>query len=181
MFEGLGIHWASSIPAFLALACTPFPFLFYKYGPAIRARCKFAAEAAQFLERMRGQQPQPKGEGGADASDEVASSADEPTAAEEKEDEKEREEDAEQEAFDHSYEDETELGVEDSRFKSIKPGGVKRTTTNHSLSGRQSVDYDQSPYDIDRVHSNEYFGRINSRSPTSRPTSIRSGRSAKMF
>ncbi|KAL1967131.1 hypothetical protein VTN77DRAFT_3422 [Rasamsonia byssochlamydoides] len=30
MYHNLGIHWASTIPAFLALACTPFPFLFYK-------------------------------------------------------------------------------------------------------------------------------------------------------
>ncbi|KAK7446223.1 hypothetical protein CaCOL14_006611 [Colletotrichum acutatum] len=53
MYENLGIHWASSIPAFLALACLPVPFLFYKFGPAIRAKCAFAAEAAAVLERMR--------------------------------------------------------------------------------------------------------------------------------
>ncbi|KAL7626017.1 MFS siderochrome iron transporter 1 [Parahypoxylon ruwenzoriense] len=53
MYTNLGIHWASSIPAFLALACLPFPFLFYKYGVAIRMRCKFAAEAAEVLVRMR--------------------------------------------------------------------------------------------------------------------------------
>jgi hypothetical protein len=52
MYADLGIHWASSIPAFLALACVPFPFLFYKYGSAIRLRCKYAAEAAAFLEKM---------------------------------------------------------------------------------------------------------------------------------
>jgi hypothetical protein len=50
MYQNLGIHWASSVPAFLALACVPFPFLFYKYGSAIRERCKFAAEAAAFLQ-----------------------------------------------------------------------------------------------------------------------------------
>jgi MFS family permease len=50
MYQNLGIHWASSIPAFLALMCVPFPFLFYKYGRAIRLRCKFAAEAARQLE-----------------------------------------------------------------------------------------------------------------------------------
>lgn len=49
MFENLGIHWASSVPAFLALACVPFPFLFFKYGPQIRQRCKYAAEAERFL------------------------------------------------------------------------------------------------------------------------------------
>ncbi|KAF3064394.1 putative transporter C36.03c [Daldinia childiae] len=53
MYNNLGIHWASSIPAFLALACLPFPFLFYKYGKRIRMKCKFAAEAAQVLEKMR--------------------------------------------------------------------------------------------------------------------------------
>ncbi|KAI1654523.1 MFS general substrate transporter [Daldinia decipiens] len=53
MYNNLGIHWASSIPAFLALACLPFPFLFYKYGKSIRMKCKFAAEAAKVLEKMR--------------------------------------------------------------------------------------------------------------------------------
>ncbi|KAI1134906.1 polyamine transporter 1 [Hypoxylon sp. FL0543] len=53
MFNNLGIHWASSIPAFLAILCLPFPWLFYKYGHAIRMRCKFAAEAAEVLTRMR--------------------------------------------------------------------------------------------------------------------------------
>lgn len=53
MYDGLGIHWASSLPAFLALACVPFPFLFYRYGAAIRMRCKYAAEAARVLDMMR--------------------------------------------------------------------------------------------------------------------------------
>lgn len=56
MYRGLGIHWASSIPAFLALACVPFPFLFYKYGESIRLKCKYAAEAAAVLEKLRGAQ-----------------------------------------------------------------------------------------------------------------------------
>ncbi|KAJ5725342.1 uncharacterized protein N7483_006699 [Penicillium malachiteum] len=38
MYDNLGIHWASSIPAFLALACVPMPFLFYKYGAVIRKK-----------------------------------------------------------------------------------------------------------------------------------------------
>jgi len=54
MYQNLGIHWASSIPAFLALACVPFPFLFYKYGRPIRMKCKYAAEAAAVLAEMRG-------------------------------------------------------------------------------------------------------------------------------
>ena len=53
MYNGLGIHWASSIPAFLALSCVPFPFLFYRYGAYIRSRCKFATHAAKILEEIR--------------------------------------------------------------------------------------------------------------------------------
>ncbi|KAH6997429.1 major facilitator superfamily domain-containing protein [Ilyonectria destructans] len=53
MYDRLGIHWASTIPAFLALACVPFPFLFFKYGPAIRERCKFAAQSAAFMKNLQ--------------------------------------------------------------------------------------------------------------------------------
>ncbi|KAK0623351.1 major facilitator superfamily domain-containing protein [Immersiella caudata] len=53
MYANLGIHWASTIPAFLALACVPFPLLFYRYGGQIRMRCKYAAEAAVVLAAMR--------------------------------------------------------------------------------------------------------------------------------
>jgi len=53
MYRNLGLHWASSIPAFLALGCMPFPYLFWKYGAQIRMKCKFAAEAAQMLAMMR--------------------------------------------------------------------------------------------------------------------------------
>ena len=56
MYDSLGIHWASSIPAFLALMCVPFPFLFDRYGPAIRKRCKFAREAAEAMERLKAEQ-----------------------------------------------------------------------------------------------------------------------------
>ena len=61
MYETLGIHWASSIPAFLALACLPFPYLFYQFGEQIRMKCRFAAEAAIVLERMM-QQHHPAGQ-----------------------------------------------------------------------------------------------------------------------
>lgn len=30
MYENLGLQWAGSIPGFLALACIPFPLIFYK-------------------------------------------------------------------------------------------------------------------------------------------------------
>lgn len=59
MYEDLGIHWASSIPAFLALLCVPFPFLFYKYGAPIREKCKFAAESAAFMKKIRESRNEP--------------------------------------------------------------------------------------------------------------------------
>ena len=52
MYKRLGIHWASSIPAFLALVCVPFPFLFYFYGPAIRKHSKYAREAEEAMDRI---------------------------------------------------------------------------------------------------------------------------------
>jgi len=53
MYESLGIHWASSIPAFLSLACVPFPFLFYKYGAQIRARCVYSAKAEAAMRALQ--------------------------------------------------------------------------------------------------------------------------------
>ncbi|KAL1859117.1 hypothetical protein Plec18170_002232 [Paecilomyces lecythidis] len=53
MYSGLGIHWASSVPAFLAVLCVPFPMIFAAYGPAIRKRCKFAAESAAYLQILQ--------------------------------------------------------------------------------------------------------------------------------
>lgn len=55
MYQQLGIHWASTIPAILALVFAPFPFLLYKYGPLIRARCKYSAEAVAFMKQLQGQ------------------------------------------------------------------------------------------------------------------------------
>ena len=52
MYDNLGIHWASTIPAFLALACVPFPFLFYKYGPKIRMSCKYSREADEAMRKL---------------------------------------------------------------------------------------------------------------------------------
>ncbi|GFF92212.1 uncharacterized MFS-type transporter C530.15c [Aspergillus lentulus] len=53
MYEGLGIHWASSIPAFISVLCMPLPFLFYKYGPTIREHCKYAAISQQQLRQLQ--------------------------------------------------------------------------------------------------------------------------------
>jgi hypothetical protein len=52
MYANLGIHWASAVPAFLALACLPMPYLFYRYGSDIRKRCKYGTEAAEYSRRL---------------------------------------------------------------------------------------------------------------------------------
>lgn len=52
MYINLGIHWASSIPAFLALACLPFLFIFYRIGEKIRMNCNYAAQAHHIMEQM---------------------------------------------------------------------------------------------------------------------------------
>ncbi|OGE47636.1 hypothetical protein PENARI_c039G10839 [Penicillium arizonense] len=54
MYENLGVHWAASVPAFMALACVPIPYLFYVYGARIRKRCHYAAEADAFMNRILG-------------------------------------------------------------------------------------------------------------------------------
>ncbi|KAK2814053.1 hypothetical protein FQN50_000457 [Emmonsiellopsis sp. PD_5] len=42
MYARLGYQWASSLIAFLALACCAIPFAFYYYGEAIRRHSKYA-------------------------------------------------------------------------------------------------------------------------------------------
>lgn len=50
--SNLGVHWGAAIPGFLALAMLPAPLLFYKYGAAIRARCKYTKLAEEAMESM---------------------------------------------------------------------------------------------------------------------------------
>ncbi len=57
MYAKLGIHWASSIPAFLTVACLPFPFVLYKYGEGLRMKCKYAQEAALMMAKMQIEAP----------------------------------------------------------------------------------------------------------------------------
>ncbi|KAK3300728.1 major facilitator superfamily domain-containing protein [Chaetomium fimeti] len=42
MYDRMGDQWASSFLAFLSLACCAIPFLFWRYGAAIRRRSKYA-------------------------------------------------------------------------------------------------------------------------------------------
>ncbi|KAF5313645.1 hypothetical protein D9611_010182 [Ephemerocybe angulata] len=42
MFHNLGVNWACTLIGLLMLLFVPAPFLFYKYGPKIRSKSKFA-------------------------------------------------------------------------------------------------------------------------------------------
>lgn len=42
MYHRLGYQWASSLIAFLALACCAIPYGFYYYGAQIRRHSKYA-------------------------------------------------------------------------------------------------------------------------------------------
>lgn len=55
MYHNLGIHWASSIPAFMTLVCMPFPLIMYRYGAVVRMKCKYSFEAAE-MKKMQIQQ-----------------------------------------------------------------------------------------------------------------------------
>lgn len=38
MYERLGVAWATSLLAFISVAMMPIPWVFFKYGPQIRAK-----------------------------------------------------------------------------------------------------------------------------------------------
>lgn len=42
LFASVGVWWGLSIPALMSLVCLPVPWVFYCYGPQIRARGKYA-------------------------------------------------------------------------------------------------------------------------------------------
>jgi hypothetical protein len=43
----LGDSWATTLPAFITLACSPIPFLFVRYGKVIRSRSHYAPSARE--------------------------------------------------------------------------------------------------------------------------------------
>ncbi|KAJ3556051.1 hypothetical protein NM688_g2239 [Phlebia brevispora] len=43
MYANLGNSWATMVFAFLSVTCTPLPFLFFRYGPWIRSKSRFAS------------------------------------------------------------------------------------------------------------------------------------------
>lgn len=149
MYNNLGIHWASSIPAFLALVCVPAPFLFYKYGPSIRTRCKYAAQSDAFMRKMQAQMQQTDSDSQNDSTekDDGEPRTDSEDAVDKaKENEEEREE-HEQEAIDYSYDDAEE-----------QPGfaRIRTNQSRPSISGRRKS-YEGNPFHLDRVNTKESF------------------------
>jgi multidrug resistance protein len=111
MYKNLGIHWASSIPAFLALACVPFPFLFYKYGEQIRMKCKYAAEAAKALAEMRGESvDDSEGEKGEEVGSDAERDEEEEVENKRMDDENKRMDDENKRMDDESIDKEVETG-----------------------------------------------------------------------
>lgn len=159
MYDSLGIHWASSIPAFLAVACIPLPFLFYKYGATIRKKCKYAAQSEAFMTRIRNQAAA-KAQRQEDAEESADSSRTATLAVEE-----EAEEEAHVEAGE-GVPNFAEMKTE----KETEGADLKKVQTGRSTRSRRTVrneDYSTAnPYDIDRVNTRESFvvrPRANSR------------------
>lgn len=134
MYKDLGIHWASTIPAFLALACVPFPFLFYKYGHKIRVKCKFAAQSEAFMKRLAESQRQ------AEESEEKAAAADANAPHDEL-----------------STDGDASTIVDDNtpQFAPVTASRTRASSRAASVANRQS--YTGNPYDIDRVNTRDSF------------------------
>lgn len=147
MYAALGIHWASSIPAFLALACVPFPFLFYFYGEKVRLKSKYAAESDAFMKKIIAQMQAEK-DGDAHSATDVET--DNEKASDDMEKERRREEvEAEEETVAAA-----EAGAIDYE------GGARFERIKTAQSARQRplpTSYESSPYDIDRVNTRESF------------------------
>jgi hypothetical protein len=151
MYARLGIHWASSIPAFLAVACIPLPFLFYKYGASIRKKCKYAAQADAFMQRIRAQQAAKAQQ------HEVGSgeSTDTSRAATLREEEVQREALEEEEMLEPRFAElKTEKETEGGELKKINTG---RSTRSRRSVRRDTADFYDNPYEIDRVNTRESF------------------------
>ncbi|KAJ5816146.1 Major facilitator superfamily domain general substrate transporter [Penicillium robsamsonii] len=137
MYHNLGIHWASSIPAFLALACVPFPFIFYKYGARIRKCCKYASEADAFMRRL--------------AERNQAARSEQPGAENEK-----KTDSVVQVSDDEDFSDTNTLSTVPSR------GTIARYASRVSRqSGRSfhrvatATQYEENPYDLDLVNTRQ--------------------------
>lgn len=136
MYDNLGIHWASSIPAFLALACVPFPILFYKYGPKIRESCKYSAESSAFMRKMQ-----------------IAARE----AAERQQEAEEAEKDVEfnRDEAPPPHELSSDSDEDEPRHIAAHRIQSKASTRTASSTNHVRVEYEGNPYDIDRVNTRD--------------------------
>ncbi|KAJ5393091.1 uncharacterized protein N7487_010732 [Penicillium crustosum] len=131
MYEDLGIHWASCVPAFLALACVPFPFLLYKYGLSIRKHCKYSAQSEAFVQNLlRGMQK------AAEESAEIKPETSTPTSDDTVASLPSKETPADVHSIHHT---------------------LSRTSTNATHPIHRVPTYEANPYNVDRVHTRESF------------------------
>ncbi|KAK6504503.1 hypothetical protein TWF506_002698 [Arthrobotrys conoides] len=153
MYRNLGIHWASSVPAFLALACVPAPFLFYKYGERLRLKCKYAGKAAEFAKSLQEQ----SGSSDDGTVDEKVGIDQELSISE-----------IDKDRGNHLEIPHSGLRTKSDRSRSLSPGlkGANRLSrqhtneTTHSFRSQQShrlTRWESNPFDIDRVNSREAF------------------------
>jgi hypothetical protein len=183
MYSNLGIHWASTVPAFLALACVPFPFLFYKYGARIRVSCKYAAESEKFMRQMQGQvlgsdDSTPDKTPARSVSYSAASPGstdlekreDSEHARRESHDTRDRTAAEEVEEPHENWHDAPATADGSPRFESIVPT-KSRTQTERG--------YDLSPFDLDRVNTRDSFRRTRSHSTLGRTKSRASSKSGR--
>jgi len=175
----------------LALICVPFPFLFYKCkflpmlstpllvltsqpdGGAIREKCKYAAQSEKFMKQMQKQMRH-----------EPSSSSDNDT---EKEDpyipEDKEEAIAERPERNAGLEEEEKIERRESVATISDEGGqggtfapIRTTNTRNTIREPQ---YNNSPFDLDRVNTRESFKVTGRSRTTSRASSLKSGKSGK--
>ncbi|KAF2632041.1 MFS general substrate transporter [Macroventuria anomochaeta] len=161
MYDGIGIHWASSVPAFLAVACIPLPFLFYKYGATIRQKCKYAAQSEAFMEKIREQMAARAQQQEAAAGGESANTSRTATLA------------AEEEAENDAYPSDASPHFAEMKTEKETENALKKVATGRSTRSRKSVnpieEYYDNPYEIDRVNTRESFvGRARANSTRSK-------------
>ncbi|KEF52719.1 uncharacterized protein A1O9_11136 [Exophiala aquamarina CBS 119918] len=161
MYNVLGIHWASSVPAFLALACVPFPFIFYKYGAQIRAKCVYAAQAEAVMNQLR--------------ANAKATSAAQPAPQEEKE--------LKRCPTGHSVTSGSDTASDGPAFEPLKvtrshtTDAVGRAQLTRTRSRAESIaeasNYNSNPYDIDRVYTTTSLAGVDlSKTRTNRSTGL---------
>ncbi|RAL17665.1 MFS transporter [Aspergillus homomorphus CBS 101889] len=149
MYENLGIHWASSIPAFLAVACIPFPIIFYLYGARIRKHCPYAAQAEAFMQKLAAAQQQQQAQAAAPRPLEKIGDLEkaEPVAMA-------SEEDTSVVGDSGSDSDSDSLSTIPSRTAiQRRASRASRTSRKSTQSLARTVTYEENPYDIDRVNT----------------------------